>query len=296
MKLFAGSFVALVTPFKAGVLDEKKLQDLVEFHVANKTAGIVPCGTTGESATLNHQEHARVVELVVKQARGRLLVMAGSGSNSTTEALHLTRHAQQCGADGALVIVPYYNKPTQEGMFEHFSAIASNVKIPLCVYNIPGRTGVNMLPSTLERLVDKNKNIIAVKESSGNLEQVSEVARRLQGHPKFSLLSGDDALTLPILSVGGCGVISVLANLAPKDTVALCAAFAQGKIAQAQKLHLKMLPLIKALFVETNPAPVKTAMELLGLCTSEMRLPMCAISSESKKLLLQELKNYGLKK
>ena len=294
--LLSGSCVALVTPFKNGSVDEKKLRDLVEFQIANKTSAIVPCGTTGESATLTHEEHARVIEIVIHQARQRVRVVAGTGSNSTAEALNLTRHACDAGADAALVIVPYYNKPTQEGMFEHFSAVARNVPIPICIYNIPGRTGVNLLPSTLERLVVKNKNIVSVKESSGNLEQVSEILRRLQGHKNFSLLSGDDSLTLPILSVGGRGVISVLANIAPKEVASLCNYFKQGKIAEAQKLNLKMLTLTKTLFLETNPAPVKSAMEILGMCSAEMRLPMVPISDETKKILTQELKNYGLKK
>ena len=257
--MIQGSCVALVTPFKNGSIDENKLRDLVEFQIANKTSAIVPCGTTGESSTLTHEEHSRVIEIVIQQARKRIPIIAGTGSNSTSEALHLTSQAQQFGADAALVIVPYYNKPTQEGMQEHFSAIAKNVSIPLIIYNIPGRTGVNMLPSTLVKLVEKNKNIVGVKESSGNLEQISEILRLLQGHKKFSLLSGDDALTLPIIAVGGKGVISVMANIYPKQTAQLCDLALKGQFVKAQQLHYKYLPLMKALFIETNPAPVKTA-------------------------------------
>ena len=288
--MIQGSCVALVTPFKNGSIDENKLRDLVEFQIANKTSAIVPCGTTGESSTLTHEEHSRVIEIVIQQARKRIPIIAGTGSNSTSEALHLTSQAQQFGADAALVIVPYYNKPTQEGMQEHFSAIAKNVSIPLIIYNIPGRTGVNMLPSTLVKLVEKNKNIVGVKESSGNLEQISEILRLLQGHKKFSLLSGDDALTLPIIAVGGKGVISVMANIYPKQTAQLCDLALKGQFVKAQQLHYKYLPLMKALFIETNPAPVKTAMEILKLCSSEMRLPMCPLLPENKKILAQAIK------
>lgn len=294
--MFSGSCVALVTPFKNGSVDEKKLRELVEFHAANKTSAIVPCGSTGESATLTYEEHHQVIEIVVHQAKRRIPVIAGTGSNSTAETIELTRHAKESGADAALVIVPYYNKPTQQGMIEHFSAVAQQVSIPIIVYNIPGRTAVNMLPATLGALVKKHKNIVGVKESSGNLEQVSEIACALKDQKNFMLLSGDDSLTLPILSVGGKGVISVLANIAPRDVAELCSSYLKGNLKRAQALHLKMFPLVKALFIETNPAPIKTAMEVLGLCSSELRLPMCALQPENRKKLIKELKNYGLLK
>ena len=294
--MFKGSCVALVTPFKRGKADEKNIRELVRFHIAHRTSAIVPCGSTGESATLSHEEHRRVVEIVVQEARGRIPVIAGTGSNSTAETLALTRHAKETGADAALVIVPYYNKPTQQGMIEHFSLVARNVSIPVLVYNIPGRTGVNMLPSTLVKIVRKNKNVIGVKESSGNLDQVSEIACALKDHENFSILSGDDSLTLPILSVGGKGVISVLANIAPGDVQELCQSFDQRNFARARELHLKTFPLVKNLFIETNPAPIKTAMEVLGMCSSGMRLPMCALMPENKKKLLQAVKDYGLRK
>lgn len=294
--MFKGSCVALVTPFKNGEVDEKKLCELVEYHIAHKTSALVPCGSTGESATLTHKEHHRVTELVVQQARKRIPVIAGAGSNSTREAISLTLHAKESGADAALVIVPYYNKPTQQGMIEHFCAVAKNVSIPIIVYNIPGRTAVNMNPATLTALAKKHKNIIGVKESSGNLDQVSEIASLLKERRDFVILSGDDSLTLPILSVGGKGVISVLANIAPKDVQELCTLTLQGNLKKAQALHLKMFPLIKALFLETNPSPIKEAMKILGLCSSEVRLPLCPLQPENKKKLIKELKSFGLLK
>ncbi len=292
--MLSGSCVALVTPFKNGLVDTDKLIELVDFHVANKTSGIVPCGTTGESATLSHDEHQRVIEVVVRQSRKRVPVIAGVGSNSTDEAISLTKHAYETGADYALSIVPYYNKPTQDGLFEHFSAIAKAVPaMPIIIYNVPSRTSTNLLPATLVRLAEKFKNIVGAKESAGSVDQVSDIVRRTDPK-KFTVLSGDDSLTLPILSVGGKGVISVLANIAPKFVNELCQAFAKGNLKKAQEMHLKMFPLVKALFIETNPAPIKTAMEMLGLCSSEMRLPMCAVSDETKKTLAKELKAFGL--
>lgn len=291
--MFSGSCVALVTPFKNGFLDEEKLRELVEFHVSNKTSAIVPCGTTGESATLSHEEHERVVGIVIRQARKRVAVIAGAGSNSTTEAVGLTKHAYESGADGVLSIVPYYNKPTQNGMFEHFSAIAKISPVPIVIYNIPSRTGVNLLPSTLVRLAEKHKNIVGVKESSGNLEQITEIARSLDPK-KFCILAGDDSLALPIISVGGVGVVSVLANIAPKFVAELCEAANKGNLKKAREMHQKAYPLIKALFIETNPAPVKTAMEMMDLCGAQMRLPMGPLSEDNRKALSKELKAFGL--
>ncbi len=291
--MFSGSFVALVTPFKNGMVNTEALMELVDFQIANKTSGLVPCGTTGESATLSHDEHERVIEMVVRQARRRIPVIAGAGSNSTSESISLTKHAYESGADAVLSIVPYYNKPTQEGIFEHFAAIAKNVPIPIIIYNIPSRTGVNMLPSTLIRLAEKHKNIVGVKESSGNMDQITEILRSMDTK-KFTVLSGDDSLTLPILAEGGKGVISVLANIAPKAVNELYQAFMKGNLKKAQELHYKTYPLIKTLFLETNPAPLKTAMEMMGLCDSEMRLPMCPLSDENKKALAKELRAFGL--
>lgn len=294
--MYKGACVALVTPFKNGRVDESKVRELVRFHIAGRTSAIVPCGSTGESATLSHEEHRRLVEIVVKEARGRIPVIAGTGSNSTAETLDLTRHAKKAGANAALVIVPYYNKPTQRGMIEHFSLVARSVSLPMIIYNIPGRTGVNMLPATLLEIVRRNKNIVGVKESSANLDQVSEIACALQSRADFSILSGDDSLTLPILSVGGRGVISVLANISPRDVQDLCLAVEDGNLARAREIHVRTFPLTKALFLETNPAPIKTAMEALKMCSAEMRLPMCAVSPENKKEILKALSDYGLRK
>ena len=294
--LIRGSCTALITPFKSGAIDEKRLRELVDFQIANRTVAVVPCGSTGESATLSHWEHERVLEIVVDQAKGRIAVIAGSGSNSTQEAIELTRHAQTVGADAALVIVPYYNKPTQQGMFEHFSKIAHTVSIPIIIYNIPGRTAVNMLPATVVRLVESNKNILGIKESSGSLDQASEIASALRGHKDFMLLSGEDSLSLPLLAVGAVGVISVLANIAPRDVSDMCRQFFKGNIKQAQALHYKMLPLVQALFVETNPSPIKTAMELMRMASGELRLPLTPLLPESKKKLVHEMKKYGLLK
>jgi 4-hydroxy-tetrahydrodipicolinate synthase len=290
--MFEGSCVALVTPFAKGRLDEKRLQELVEFQVENGTTAIVPCGTTGESATLSHSEHGRVIELVVKFARKRLLVMAGTGSNSTQEAIDLTRHAEDVGADGALSIVPYYNKPTVRGMIEHFRAIARATKLPLVLYNIPGRTGVNMPPAAVIELARSEKNIVGVKEASGNIDQSSEIVQALGDG--FTVLSGDDSLTLPIMSVGGKGVISVLANIAPKDVADMCAAYLKGDLARAQELHLRAYPLVKSLFLETNPIPVKTAMAWLDLCSDEMRLPLVPMEEANRAKLEKALRAYGL--
>jgi len=289
--MFRGSIVALVTPFKNGKVDEKGLCDLVEFHVKNGTSAILPCGTTGESATLSHEEHKLVVEIVVKAANGRIPVIAGTGSNSTYEALMLTSHAKEIGADGALLICPYYNRPTQKGLYMHFKEVADRVDIPQIIYNIPSRTGVNILPETVARLAE-HKNIVGIKEASGNLDQVSEIVR-LCGKD-FDVLSGDDSLTLPIMSVGGKGVISVAANIVPRKVADLVESFDNGDIKKAMEIHHELYPLFKALFIETNPIPVKTAMGMMGMISDEMRLPMCEMSEENKKKLESVLKSYGL--
>jgi 4-hydroxy-tetrahydrodipicolinate synthase len=290
--MFEGSAVALVTPFKDGQIDEKRLQESVEFQISNGTSVLVPCGTTGESATMSHQEHGRVIELVIKFARKRVPVMAGTGSNSTREAIEMTKHAKEAGADGALIVVPYYNKPTQRGLTEHFKAIAHAASFPLVVYNIPGRSGVNMLPSTIIELARAEKSIVGVKEASGNLDQATEIAAAMG--PNFAVLSGDDSLTLPILSVGGKGVISVLANIAPKDVSDLCKAWKAGDAKKALELHQKMYPLVKSLFIETNPIPVKTAMAWMDLCGPEMRLPLVPMEKANEEKLEKALRAYGL--
>jgi 4-hydroxy-tetrahydrodipicolinate synthase len=289
--MFEGSMVALVTPFKKGKVDDKKLAELVEFHIKNGTSGIVPCGTTGESATLSYEEHERVIEVVIEAADKKIPVIAGTGSNSTAEAIMLTKHAKKAGADATLQVSPYYNKPTQEGLYLHFKTIAEEVDIPMIVYNIASRTGVNIEPETMARM-SKVKNIVGVKESSGNLEQMSRI-RYLCGD-KFHLISGDDGLTLPVLAIGGIGIISVVNNIAPRDVADMAAKFKKGDLEGARKLHYKLLPLIKAVFIETNPIPVKTAMSLMGMIEPDLRLPLCPMSEANLEKLKKALKDYGL--
>ncbi len=290
--MFKGSIVAIVTPFKNGRVDDKRLRELVEFQIKNGTSGIVPCGTTGESPTLSMQEHDRVVEIVIEAVRKRVPVIAGTGSNSTQEAIELSVHAQEAGADALLLVSPYYNKPTQEGLYLHFRTIARKVKIPIILYNIAGRTAVNIEPQTIARLASDCKNIIGVKEASGSLDQMSRI-KALCG-PNFDLISGDDVLTLPLLAIGGAGVISVVANIVPGDVADMVGAFSKGDIKKAQNLHYKLLPLVKAMFIETNPIPVKTAMGLIGLCEPDLRLPLCAMSAPNLEKLKKALKDYGL--
>lgn len=290
--MFKGSIVALVTPFKNNKIDEKRLRELIDFQVKNGTSAIVPCGTTGESATLSFEEHERVIEIIIEQANKRVPVIAGTGSNSTDEAIMLTKHAALAGADASLQIAPYYNRPTQRGLYEHFKAVAGSVDIPIILYNIASRTGVNVEPETIARLAKECRNIVGVKEASGNLEQMSRV-KALCG-PEFDLISGDDALTLPVLAIGGTGVISVVANIAPAETAEMINAFAAGDIARARALHYKLLPLVKAMFIETNPVPVKTAMGMIGLCEPQVRLPLAEMLPENVDKLRKALKEYGL--
>jgi 4-hydroxy-tetrahydrodipicolinate synthase len=289
--MFKGSMVAIVTPFKNGKVDEKALADLIEFHVKNGTDVIVPCGTTGESATLSHEEHRRVVELTVRTVNKRVPVVAGAGSNSTSETLELAKYAQKAGADGVLLITPYYNKPTQEGLYRHFKAAADAVDIPIILYNVPGRTSVNMLPSTVARLRE-TKNIVGIKEATGDLKQVSELIR-LCGRD-FAVISGDDFTTLPLLAIGGVGSISVTANIIPADAAAMFDAFFAGNREEALRLHYKMEPLHSLMFIETNPIPVKTALALMGRINEEFRLPLCPMSDGNKEKLKTALKDYGL--
>ncbi len=288
---FQGSMVAIITPFKNGKIDEKAYGDLIEFHIGNGTDGIVPCGTTGESATLSNDEHNRVVRLTVEAAAGRLPVIAGTGSNSTDEAIYFTKYAKECGADAALLITPYYNKPTQEGLYRHFKAIAEEVDIPIIPYNVPGRTGVNMLPSTVARLAEIN-NIVAVKEASGSMTQICEIYR-LCGE-RLSILSGEDAINFPILAAGGKGMISVTANIVPKKMGDMWDAYASGDIARARQIHYEIFDLHQIMFIETNPIPVKTALAMMGKCTEEMRLPLCSMAEGNKEKLRQVLIDNGL--
>jgi 4-hydroxy-tetrahydrodipicolinate synthase len=290
--MFRGSIVAIVTPFKNGKVDDKKLRDLIEFQIKNGTSGIVPCGTTGESATLNFEEHDRVIEITIEQVKKRVPVIAGTGSNSTEEAIMLTNHAAKAGADASLQVSPYYNRPTQKGLYEHFKAIAEAAHIPIILYNIASRTGVNIEPETIVRLASDCKNIVGVKEASGSLDQMSRIKQLCPEN--FYLISGDDSLTLPILSIGGTGIISVVANIVPQDVANLVSEFEKGNIKKAREIHYRLLPLIKAIFIETNPIPVKTAMGLMGLCEPDLRLPMCSMLPENLEKLKKALKEYGL--
>jgi 4-hydroxy-tetrahydrodipicolinate synthase len=289
--MFKGAIVAIVTPFKNGKVDEGALRELIEFQIANGTDGIVPCGTTGESPVLSHEEHDRVIEITVDAVKKRVPVIAGTGSNSTEEALRLTKHAHEVGADGALMVCPYYNRPTQEGLYQHYKLIAESVPIPIIIYNIPGRTGVNMTPDTLARLA-KIKNIVGVKEAAGSLQQMAEIIR-LCG-PDFSVLSGDDFFTYPLLCLGGHGIISVVSNVAPADMAALIDAFNAGDLKKAKDLHYKMTPLVSALFIETNPAPVKAALAMMGRIQYEIRLPLCKLSDANHEKLRKTMQTYGL--
>lgn len=291
---FQGSFVAMVTPFRNGKVDEAKLRELVDFHVANGTDGLIPCGTTGESPSLNHDEHRRVVEIVVEAARGRIRVVAGTGSNSTAEAIDLTKHAERAGAAGALVVNPYYNKPTQEGLYRHFRAVAESVAIPVLVYNIQSRTAVNVETDTLARLVRDVRNIVGVKEASGSLDQMSQVIAACG--PDFSVLSGDDNITLPLLAIGGSGVVSVIANIVPRETADLVHAALDGDWKRARDLHYRLFPLARAAFLETNPIPIKEAMAMAGMIEPEFRLPMCRMSDANREKLRAILKSYSLVK
>jgi 4-hydroxy-tetrahydrodipicolinate synthase len=293
-RTFQGSLVAMVTPFRDGRVDEAKLRELVEFHVTHGTDGLVPCGTTGESPTLSHAEHKRVVDIVIEAAAGRIPVVAGTGSNSTAEAIDMTVHAARAGADAALLVSPYYNKPTQEGLYRHFRAIAEAAPdLPMIPYNIQGRTAINVETETMARLA-QIPNIVGVKEASGSLDQMTAVV--LACGPDFSVLSGDDTLTLPLMSVGGRGVISVVANFLPREVAELTHAALEGDWKRARDLHWKLFPICKAVFLETNPIPVKEAMAMLGLIRAEWRLPMCPMSDANREKLRKVLVQAGVLK
>ena len=289
--MFSGSMVALVTPFKNGQVDWPSLEALVEFHLQNGTNGIVPCGTTGESATLSHAEHDEVIRTVIKAVNKRVPVIAGTGSNSTDEAVRLTQEAERSGADGALMISPYYNRPTQEGIYQHYKKVASSVGIPLIVYNIPGRTGSKIEPETLARLAEIT-NVAGVKEATGSVDQAIDVIR-LCGD-RLAVYSGEDSLIYSLMSLGGKGVISTVANVAPKQTAQLAAACLAGKWDEARAMQFQLIPLIHSLFIETNPIPVKTALALMGKCGGELRLPMTPMAEGNLHRLKAALGDFGL--
>lgn len=289
--MFEGVLTAIVTPLQSGALDERALHTLVETQVEAGVDGIVPCGTTGESATLSHAEHRRVVEIAVAAARGRIQVVAGTGSNSTREAIELTLHAKEAGADGALLISPYYNRPTQTGIVEHFTEVARRTSFPLIVYNIPSRTASNIEPATMLRLAEIDQ-IVGVKEATGDIGQVSKIIAACP--PDFSVLAGDDLLTLPLLAIGGRGVVSTVSNVAPAEMVDLVRAFRGGDTERAREAHLRLVPLIDALFRETNPIPVKAALAMMGRIHEELRLPLVPLSSLHREPLQAALKELGL--
>jgi len=287
---FHGSITALVTPFKNGRVDEKALVRLVRHQIASGTDGLVPVGTTGESPTLSFKEHERVIEVVIAAADHEVPVIAGTGSNSTEEAIQLTRFAKRAGAEGALMVTPYYNRPTQEGLYRHYAEVAKKADIPIVLYNVPGRTGVTMSPETVARL-SKIPSIVAIKEATGNMDQASHILSLCD----IDVLSGDDSLTLPLLAIGAKGVISVVANILPKDISEMVDSFFAGNLSQAQRIHKKLFPLCRVMFIETNPIPVKRAMSLLGLCGGELRLPLCPMSQANGEILKKALRDYGLK-
>jgi 4-hydroxy-tetrahydrodipicolinate synthase len=287
---FAGVTVALITPFRNGDVDIAALGRLINWHIEQGTDCLAPVGTTGESPTLDHEEHERVIACVVELAAGRIKVMPGTGSNSTREAIRLTKFARRAGADGALMVGPYYNKPTQEGYYRHFAAVAEAVDLPIVLYNIPGRTGSNILPETIIRLAEI-PSVVAVKEATGSLDQASQIASSCA----LTILSGDDSLTLPMMSIGGRGVVSVVGNIVPRDLKALVSAFDAGRIAEAQQWHRKLFPLCRDMLgAATNPIPIKTAMKLLGRDSGELRLPLCPMDQASELRLRQTLVSYGL--
>jgi 4-hydroxy-tetrahydrodipicolinate synthase len=282
----------LVTPFDSeGRIDEDAYRSLIRRQIKAGTTGLVPCGSTGEAATLTHEEFRRALEIALEESRGDVPVMAGVGTNATWKAIEVAREAESLGADALLVLAPYYNKPTQEGLYQHFRAVARESRLPQMLYNIPGRCGVNVAPSTVARLAKDCPNVVAIKEAAGSLDQVSEIVGLT--HSSFSVMSGDDSLALPMMAVGARGVVSVVANVAPKETRAMCDAFQKGDLKKARALHLKLFPLVKALFLETNPIPVKAALEIMGLCRAEPRLPLTPLSASARPALKKALKDFG---
>jgi len=289
---FKGAFSALITPFKDGRIDEESYRNFIEWQIEQGIDGLVPCGTTGESATLDHAEHKQAIGICVDQAKGRVPVVAGAGSNATAEAIDLAGYARDAGADAALMITPYYNKPTQEGVVAHFKAISKEVSIPMLVYNVPGRTSLNVLPRTMARLFNEVPDVIGTKEASADLKQVSEVIE-FSGKD-FCVLSGDDFTVLPLLAVGGHGVISVTSNIVPSMMSEMCAAFHSGDQDRAREVHYQMAPLCRAMFLETNPIPVKTAVHFMGKCPLEFRLPLVELAGDNAEALKKVLREHGL--
>lgn len=290
--MFTGTYTAIVTPFKGGQLDESALEALVKAQIKGGVDGIVPVGTTGESPTLSVEEHIHVIELAVRFCAKRIKVVAGAGANATSEAIHLTRAAEKVGADGTLQVAPYYNKPSQEGLFQHFKAIAAASPLPIILYSIPSRCGVEVAVDTVQRLARECKNVVGIKEAGGNVDRVSQLRNALGD--RFSILSGDDSLTLPFMAAGAQGVVSVASNLIPREICQMVKAFSIGKTAVAQKLHLQFFPLIKDLFIETNPVPVKAALAMLGQIQEEYRLPLVALQPKNRETLQATLRRCGL--
>lgn len=290
--MLTGCTTALITPFKTGELDLEGLKRNIQFQLQNGVKGILVCGSTGEAPNLNEREWQAVVMTAVSEAKGRVIVIAGAGTNSTQKSIEQIKRAEELNVDAVLVVAPYYNKPTQDGLYRHFRACAEATRLPIIIYNIPSRSVVNILPATVERLVNDCNNIVGIKEASGNIDQSSEIITRCG--ERIAVLSGDDSLTLPILAVGGLGVISVVSNIVPGDVQAMVDDYLQGRVELARQRHLKLFPLIKALFIETNPIPIKAAMNLLGMPAGEPRLPLCKISTESEVLLRRVLQEYGL--
>jgi 4-hydroxy-tetrahydrodipicolinate synthase len=290
--MFTGTYTAIVTPFKNGQLDRDALERLIKFQIKGGVDGIVPVGTTGESPTVSYEEHIEIISLSVKFAAGKIKVLAGTGANSTSEAVYLTQAAEKAGADGSLQVAPYYNKPTQEGLFQHFREIARKTKLPIVLYSIPGRCGIEIGVETVKRLARDCKNIIGIKEAGGNADRVSQL--RAAVGPKFEIMSGDDSLTLPFMAVGAQGVISVASNVAPRDVSQMVKAFASGNVKKAIQLHQKLYPLFKDLFVETNPTPVKAALAMMGITEDESRLPLVPMTAKNREMLKATLKNCGV--
>lgn len=292
--MFTGTYTAIVTPFKDGKVDEAAFARLIALQIKGGVDGIVPVGTTGESPTVDAEEHIHIIELAVKCAAGKIKVLAGTGANATHEAIHLTAEAEKVGADGSLQVAPYYNKPTQEGLFQHFRAIARKTKLPIVLYSIPSRSGVEIAVDTVQRLAGACPNLVGIKESGGNCDRVTQLRAALG--PRFSILSGDDALTLPFMSVGAQGVVSVASNVVPRDVSRMVAAYSAGRTREALRLHDKLAPLVKGMFLETNPVPVKAALAMLGLINEEYRLPLVPLSAKNRETLRATLKDYGLLK
>jgi len=286
--MFTGTYTAIVTPFRNGRLDEAALERLVKLQIKGGVEGIVPVGTTGESPTLDYDEHIRVVEIVVQIASGRVRVLAGTGSNSTKEAIHLTQRAESVGADGALLVAPYYNKPSQEGLFQHFREVARSTELPIVLYSIPGRCGIEIGVDTVRRLAESCDNVVGIKEAGGNADRVSLL--RAACAPGFEILSGDDSLTLPFMAVGARGVISVASNIIPKQVGDMVRSFANGDMKNAQKLHARYYPVFKDLFIETNPVPAKAALAMMGLMSDEVRLPLVPMADANRTRLARTLK------